>query len=154
MNSIRLYAVPLIIAAFSVVVIVLAMQLDKSPPMIVGDSMQPRSFPIFLMVLNLILVALLVMQLRKNPPAAIQLEPLSTWGSIALFALFYVLTVTVDMFIAIAIVMLLMCWLWGERRWLVAVLLAIVTPLSIFLVFDSVLKIRFPRGLFTNWWYS
>jgi len=47
-----------------------------------------------------------------------------------------------------------MCWLWGERRWLVAVLLAIVTPLSIFLVFDSVLKIRFPRGLFTNWWYS
>jgi len=71
MNSIRLYAVPLIIAAFSVVVIVLAMQLDKSPPMIVGDSMQPRSFPIFLMVLNLILVALLVMQLRKNPPAAI-----------------------------------------------------------------------------------
>lgn len=154
MSKARLYAVPLIIALFSVVVIVLALQLKKSPPMIVGDSMQPRSFPIFLMVLNLILTGILVLQFRKNPPAEIPLEPITTWGSIALFALFYVVTVTVDMFIAIAVVMLLMCWLWGERRWLIALLLAIVTPLTIFLVFDSVLKIRFPRGLFTNWWYS
>ena len=154
MTNVRTYAIPLIIALFSIVVIVLALQLDKSPPMIVGDSMQPRSFPIFLMLLNLTLVAVLVLQFRKNPPASIPLEPLPTWGSIALFAVFYVLTVTIDMFIAIAVVMLLMSWLWGERRWLVALLLAIVTPLTIFLVFDSVLKIRFPRGLFTNWWYS
>lgn len=116
--------------------------------------MQPRSFPIFLMVLNLVLAGLLVLQFRKNPPASIPLEPISTWGSIALFGVFYGVTVTVDMFIAIAVVMLLMCWLWGERRWLVAVLLAVVTPLTIFLLFDSVLRIRFPRGLFTNWWYS
>jgi len=154
MTFVRVYAVPVIIAVFSVVVILLALQLDKSPPMIVGDSMQPRSFPIFLMVLNLVLVGFLVLQFRKNPPAAIPLEPIPTWGSIALFGVFYVITVTVDMFIAIAVVMLLMCWLWGERRWLVALLLAIVTPVSIFLLFDSVLKIRFPRGLFTNWWYS
>jgi len=154
MTIVRTYAVPLIIVIFSIVVIALALQLDKSPPMIVGDSMQPRSFPIFLMLLNLALVGVLVLQLRKNPPASIPLEPLPTWGSIALFGVFYVLTVTIDMFIAIAVVMLLMSWLWGERRWLVALLLAIVTPVTIFLVFDSVLKIRFPRGLFTNWWYS
>lgn len=154
MSAVRIYIIPLIIAIFSVVVIALALQLDKSPPMIVGDSMQPRSFPIFLMVLNLLLVALLVWQFRRSPPAAVPLEPISTWGSIVLFGVFYVLTVTVDMFIAIAVVMLLMCWLWGERRIWVALSLAIVTPLTIFLVFDSVLKIRFPRGLFTNWWYS
>jgi hypothetical protein len=154
MSAVRIYIIPLIIALFSGVVIVLALQLDKSPPMIVGDSMQPRSFPIFLMVLNLVLVAFLVWQFRRNPPAAVPLEPISTWGSIVLFGVFYVLTVTVDMFIAIAVVMLLMCWLWGERRIWVALSLAIVTPLTIFLVFDSVLKIRFPRGLFTNWWYS
>lgn len=154
MTYVRMYAVPLIIALFSVVVIALALQLDKSPPMIVGDSMQPRSFPIFLMILNMVLVGFLVLQIRKSPPAAIPLEPIATWGSIALFGVFYILTVTVDMFIAIAVVMLLMCWLWGERRWLVAVLLAIVTPLTIFLLFDTVLRIRFPRGLFTNWWYS
>ena len=154
MTNVRIYVVPLIIAVFSVVVIVLALQLDKSPPMIVGDSMQPRSFPIFLMVLNLILTCVLVMQFRRSSPVAIPLEPIATWGSIALFGVFYVLTVTVDMFIAIAVVMLLMCWLWGERRWLIALLLAIVTPLTILLLFDSVLRIRFPRGLFTNWWYS
>ena len=154
MSFVRLYAIPAIIALFSVVVVVLAIQLDKSPPMIVGDSMQPRSFPIFLMILNLVLVGVLILQFRRNPPAKTPLEPIATWGSIALFGIFYVLTVTVDMFIAIAVVMLLMCWLWGERRWWVALLLSIVTPLTIFLLFDSVLKIRFPRGLFTNWWYS
>ena len=37
--------VPGIIAAFSVVIIYLALQLKLSPPMIVGHSMQPRSFP-------------------------------------------------------------------------------------------------------------
>ena len=51
--------VPIVLTTISVVIIYLALQLDLSPPMIVGDSMQPRSFPIFLMILNLILTAVL-----------------------------------------------------------------------------------------------
>lgn len=149
----RVFVIPLIMTVFAVVVIVLSLQLDKSPPMIVGDSMQPRAFPIFLMVLLLILTGLLLMQFIRNEPKSIPLEPLTTWGSIALMVVFYVVTKYVDMFIAVAVVMFFMGLLWGSRWW-VALITAIVTPASIFLLFDTVLRIRFPRGLFTNWWYS
>jgi len=122
--------------------------------MIVGDSMQPRAFPIFLMILNLILVGLLLLQNLKNPPAPIEWEPVATWGSIALMVLMYLLTRYVDFFVAIAAVIFGLCLLWGERRWWVVLLTTVVTPSAIFLLFDQVLRIRFPRGLFTNWWYS
>ena len=50
--------------------------------------------------------------------------------------------------------MFVLSLLWGERRIWAAGILATVTPLAIFLLFDSVLKVRFPRGLLTNWYYG
>ena len=66
--------IPGILAAFSGVVIYLALQLTRSPPMIVGHSMQPRSFPIFLMVINLILIGILAWECMRNPPKPVELE--------------------------------------------------------------------------------
>ncbi len=146
--------IPGVITAFSLAVIWAALQLDLSPPMIVGDSLQPRAFPILLMVINLILAALLAIQYRAKPPKKIARDGLQTWGSVALFAIFYPLTVYLDMLIAIAVVMFLMCLLWGERRIHVAGAVALATPAAIFLLFDMVLRIRFPRGLLTNWYYG
>jgi uncharacterized membrane protein len=152
--NIRHLIVPAVLAVFSAAVIWLSLQLDISPPMIVGKSMQPRSFPIFLMVLNLILVAFLTVQIYRSPPAELKAAPFATWGSILIMCLFYILTVTLDMFIGIALSMFLLALLWGERRWLVATATALITPLLIFLLFDNVLKIRFPRGVLTNWYYG
>ena len=56
---VRPLIVPAVIAV-SVAVIAVALQLEESPPMIVGDSLQPRAFPIFLMSINLLLVGFLV----------------------------------------------------------------------------------------------
>ncbi|GIR15766.1 MAG: hypothetical protein CM15mP28_2360 [Pseudomonadota bacterium] len=92
------WIVPGVITMFSCVVIYLSLQLDLSPPMIVGHSMQPRAFPIFLMVINLILIGLLTYQFYKNPPASIPLEPFHTWGTIILLIVFYGLTVAADFF--------------------------------------------------------
>ena len=150
----RSLILPALIAAFSVVVIWASLQLDESPPMIVGEAMQPRAFPIFLMVTNLILVALLTVQFLRTPPESVKVEGYPTWGSMALLAVFYPLTVFLDMFIGITVVMFLMALLWGERRIWVAGSVAIATPLFIFFLFDSVLKVRFPRGLITNWYYG
>ena len=130
------------------------LQLDLSPPMIVGHSMQPRAFPIFLMVINLILIGLLPYQFFKNPPASIPLEPFHTWGTIILLIVFYGLTVAADFFLAIAVVMFLMCILWGEKRIPVALSTALVTPFLIFVLFDQVLMIRFPRGIILDWYYG
>lgn len=150
----NIYIIPLIITIFSLAVIAIALQLDTSPEMIVGDSMQARSFPIFLMILQLILVGILTFQFYKNNPKTVPLEKFHTWGSMLLFLLFYLLTVYTDMFIGIFVVIFLMSLLWGEKRLWVAFLTATVTPGLVFLLFDFVLKIRFPRGILMNLYYG
>ncbi len=150
----QFYLIPGVISIFSVVIIWLSLQLDLSPAMIVGDSMQPRAFPIFLMVINLVLAGLLAVQYWKSPPKPVAWGEHHTWSTIALFIVFYFVTVHVDLFIAIFLVMFVMCYLWGERRVFVAGTVALVTPITMFFLFDLVLKVRFPRGLLTNWYYG
>ena len=149
----KLYITPIFLAFFSIAIILISLQLDTSPEMIVGDSMQARSFPIFLMVINLILISVLFLQFFKNYPEKIELEIFTTWFSMFLFLLFYFLTITTDMFIGITVCMFLMGYTWGEKRLWVNLCNAVITPGLIFLLFDSVLKIRFPRGLLTNMYY-
>ena len=92
----KFYTVPLFLTIFSIIVIGISLQLDTSPEMIVGDSMQARSFPIFLMVLNLVLISVLTFQYKTNNPEPIKLEKFPTWGSMGLFLIFYLLTVYTD----------------------------------------------------------
>ena len=149
----KLYVTPILLALFSIAIILISLQLDISPEMIVGDSMQARSFPIFLMVINLILISVLFLQFFRNYPEKIKLEIFTTWFSMFLFLLFYFLTITTDMFIGITVCMFLMGYTWGEKRLWVNLCNAVITPGLIFLLFDSVLRIRFPRGLLTNMYY-
>ena len=150
----KFYIVPLFLTIFSIIVIGISLQLDTSPEMIVGDSMQARSFPIFLMVLKLVLLAVLTFQYKAKNPDPINLEKFPTWGSMGLFLIFYLLTVYTDMFIGIFVVMFLLGLLWGEKRIWLSFLTATLTPLLIFLLFDFVLKIRFPRGILMNLYYG
>ena len=85
----KIYLIPLILAIFSLSVIAISLQLDTSPEMIVGDSMQARSFPIFLMLLKLVLIAVLTFQYKAKNPDPIKLEKFPTWGSMGLFLIFY-----------------------------------------------------------------
>jgi putative tricarboxylic transport membrane protein len=150
----KLYITPILLALFSIAIILISLQLDTSPEMIVGDSMQARSFPIFLMVINLILICFLALQFFKNYPKIIELEIFTTWFSMFLFLLFYFLTITTDMFIGITVCMFLMGYTWGEKRMWVNLSNAIITPGLIFILFDYVLRIRFPRGILTNIYYG
>ena len=105
----KLYFIPLFLTVFSFVVIFLSLQLDTSPEMIVGDSMQARSFPIFLMVINLLLIGILSLQFYKTYPKEVELEKFPTWSSMLLFLVFYILvTISGDLFVAIPVIMFLM----------------------------------------------
>ena len=151
----KLYIIPLFLTLFSFAVIYLSLQLDTSPEMIVGDSMQARSFPIFLMVINLLLVGILSLQFYKTYPKEVELEKFPTWSSMLLFLIFYIIIfISGDMFVAIPIVMFLMGLTWGQKKIWISLANAIVTPLSIFLLFDYVLQVRFPRGWLTNIYYG
>ena len=151
----KLYFIPLFLTVFSFVVISLSLQLDTSPEMIVGDSMQARSFPIFLMVINLLLIGILSLQFYKTYPKEVELEKFPTWSSMLLFLVFYILIqVSGDMFVAIPVVMFLMGLTWGQKKIWISLKNAIITPMSIFFLFDYVLQVRFPRGWLTNIYYG
>ncbi|MDA9649055.1 tripartite tricarboxylate transporter TctB family protein [Alphaproteobacteria bacterium] len=151
----KLYFIPLFLTVFSFVVIFLSLQLDTSPEMIVGDSMQARSFPIFLMVINLLLIGILSLQFYKTYPKEVELEKFPTWSSMLLFLVFYILIqVSGDMFVAIPVVMFLMGLTWGQKKIWISLTNAIITPMSIFFLFDYVLQVRFPRGWLTNIYYG
>ena len=151
----KLYFIPLFLTVFSFVVIFLSLQLDTSPEMIVGDSMQARSFPIFLMVINLLLIGILSLQFYKTYPKEVELEKFPTWSSMLLFLVFYILIqVSGDMFVAIPVVMFLMGLTWGQKKLWISLTNAIITPMSIFFLFDYVLQVRFPRGWLTNIYYG
>jgi len=151
----KLYFIPLFLTVFSFVVIFLSLQLDTSPEMIVGDSMQARSFPIFLMVINLLLIGILSLQFYKTYPKEVELEKFPTWSSMLLFLVFYILIqVSGDMFVAIPVVMFLMGLTWRQKKIWISLTNAIITPMSIFFLFDYVLQVRFPRGWLTNIYYG
>jgi hypothetical protein len=96
----------------------------------------------------------MIWQFFKSPPKSSIAERFPTIGSILLFGLFYILASYIDLFIGIATVIFLMSRLWGNKQILSNLALAVITPLTIFLLFDLVLKIRFPRGLLTDWYYG
>ena len=150
----KYFILPISIIILSSVIIGVALNLEEAAQIIVGDGLQPRVFPIFLMTLNIFLALIMIWQFFKSPPKSSIAERFPTIGSILLFGLFYILASYIDLFIGIATVIFLMSRLWGNKRILSNLALAVITPLTIFLLFDLVLKIRFPRGLLTDWYYG
>jgi len=148
------FAVPAGVFLFAGVVAYLTTTFDKASPLIVGDSMQPRDFPLFLMAIISILNVVVIVQTINDPPKARNLEPWQTWASMSLLGVFFLLAVYADMFLGLIVAMFAMCMIWGERRIWVAALVAVLTPAIIFFVFDLVLQVRFPRGILTNLWYG
>lgn len=148
------FAVPVGVFLFAGIVAYMTTTFEKASPMIVGDAMQPRDFPLFLMVLICILNVIVILQTIQSPPRARAMEPWQTWASMALLGVFFVLAITADMFLGLIVAMFLMTIIWGERRLWVAGLVATVPPAIIFFTFDQVLKVRFPRGVLTTFWYG
>ena len=148
------FLVPAVIFAFCAAVTWLALHLDTAPAIVIGEAMQPRSFPMFLMALIAVLNVILIWQLVAGNRMPRVSQPVPTWASMGLMVVFYLITTYADLFLALALVIFAMCLVWGERRYWLAGLVAIVTPVSIFFLFDLVLKIRFPRGILTELYYG
>ena len=148
------WLVPAVIFAFCAVVVYFALQLDTAPAIVIGEAMQPRSFPIFLMGLIALLNALLVYQLVNGSRMPHPRQTPQTWITMLLMIVFYGLTTYVDMFVGLIVVIFVMSLAWRERRYWLAGLVAVVTSTTVFFLFDLVLKIRFPRGVLTELYYG
>ena len=148
------YVVPAFIFLFCAAVTYVSLTFEEALPLIVGHSMQPRVFPIFLMAVIAILNLGLIIYVLRNPPKERAWERGVTWASAALMLLFWVVTEYVDMMVALVVTMFLLCIVWGERRLWVAALVAFGTTIAIFFTFDQILEVRFPRGLLTDRYYG
>jgi hypothetical protein len=148
------WLVPGIIFAFCAIAAAIALQFDEAPEIVIGPAMQPRSFPIFLCSIIAILNVVLIWQLIAGARMPEARQPLETWVTVLLMGVFYLITTYADMFLALAVVIFLMCIAWGERRYWLAAMVAVLTPASIFFLFDLVLEVRFPRGILTNLYYG
>ena len=79
--------------------------------------------------------------------------PMNAWVSMGRFAVF-ALVAQIDLFLGLGVFAGLLAFVWGERRVWALVLVAVSSPALIFLLFDEVFHIRFPRGVLTNLWYG
>jgi len=76
-----------------------------------------------------------------------------TLGTLLLMLVFALIT-QVDLFLALALFAVALSFYWGERKLYRLLMVGLVVPVSVFFLFDQVFKIRFPRGLLTNYWYG
>lgn len=122
---------------------------ERMPP-ILKRGIQPSDFP--QLVAGLIIFLSLLM-LRFDPVRVSERVGGKTWASLALMALFGLLTL-VDFFLALGVFAAALAALWGERRRGPLALVGLGVPLFVFFLFDLAFAIRFPRGLLTSLWYG
>ena len=137
-------------------------QFDRVPPILLR-GMQPADFPQMVLLLIVSLCVGLLYQALRN----VQQEPttdagaddftramsFNVWKTMGLFLVFAAIA-PVDLFLGLGVFALCLTALWGERRLWALVLVCLISPLFIFLLFDQVFEIRFPRGILTNLWYG
>lgn len=143
------YAVPCGTIAFCLLAYWFSTQFDRVPPILLR-GMQPSDFP--QMILMLIIALSILVALFDRP---IEHQPIgrNVWTSLGLFVVFAILA-QIDLFLGLGVFAGALAWSWGERRVWGIGLVTLVSPLAIFLLFDMVFRIRFPRGLLTNLWYG
>ncbi|ABV94183.1 hypothetical protein Dshi_2449 [Dinoroseobacter shibae DFL 12 = DSM 16493] len=143
------FAVPCGTIVFCMIAYWLSTQFDRVPPILLR-GMQPSDFPqmVLLLIMALSVLVMIFDAPKENKPVG----P-NVWVSLGLFVVF-ALVAQIDLFLGLGVFAGCLAWTWGERRpWGIG-LVSVLSPLLIFLLFDLVFRIRFPRGLLTNLWYG
>ena len=143
------YAVPCGTIVLCMIAYWLSTQFDRVPPILLR-GMQPEDFP---QMVLLLIMALSVLVMVFDKPVDHAPIGIIVWTSLGLFVVFALLA-QVDLFIGLGVFAAALAWNWGERRYWSLGLVGLISPALIFLFFDLVFRIRFPRGLLTNLWYG
>ena len=143
------WAVTFVIISFCGATFWISTTFDRMPP-ILKRGIQPADFPQLILILMLVLT---VAMIWLDPIIVDKRLDRKTVGSLVLFGVFGGLTF-IDLFLALGAVAALLAMFWGERRWHAVVGIGLMMPALIFLLFDQVFEIRFPRGILTNLWYG
>lgn len=143
------WLIPLGIVAFCIAAIELTTAFERMPP-ILKRGIQPSDFP---QIVAGLIIALTLLSLWREPIKISEKLGRRTWGTIALVAIFPLISL-IDFFLALGVFAACLAFFWGERRVVFLGLVGALVPFAVFLLFDLVFDIRFPRGLLTSIWYG
>ena len=147
------FKVSFIIIFISLILLIVTFFFDTVPP-ILNRGIQPATFPKGLLIL-IILLTLVVYFLSLKKPWKIEKKlPNTFFKTLYIFIIFVIITKTLDFFLAISVLSLLVSYIWGEKRIFYLLLVSIIFPAIVFVFFETILGLRFPPGIITNIYYN
>jgi len=147
------FKVSFIIIFVSTILLISTFTFDIVPP-ILNRGIQPATFPKALLVI-IISLTLVVFYLSIKKPWKIEKKlPRTFFLTLLNFILFVIVSKTLDFFLAISLLSVLVSYFWGERRILYLILVSVIFPIIVFIFFETILGLRFPPGIITNIYYQ
>ena len=147
------FKVTFVIIFISLILLFATFFFDTVPP-ILNRGIQPSTFPKGLLILIIFLTLVIYLLSLKNPWKKEKKLPNTFFKTLYIFILFVIIAKTLDFFLAISVLSLLISYFWGERRIFYLLLVSIIFPFIVFIFFESILGLRFPPGIITNIYYN
>ncbi len=142
-----------LIIIISSILLIVTFTFDIVPP-ILNRGIQPATFPKALLVLIICLALVVYILSIKFPWKKEKKLPKPFYITLYNFILFIIIAKTLDFFLAISVLSFLISYFWGERRIKALLLVSILFPIIVFVVFETILGLRFPPGIITNIYYK
>ncbi|MDA8559506.1 tripartite tricarboxylate transporter TctB family protein [Candidatus Pelagibacter bacterium] len=126
---------------------------DEVPP-ILNRGIQPATFPKALLILIISLSLIVFFVSLKTPWQRQKKLPNTFYITLISFIVFIIISNTLDFFLGISVLSVMVSYFWGERRIFYLILVGIIFPAIVFVFFETFLGLRFPPGIITNIYYS
>jgi len=147
------FKVSFVIIIFSLTLLFTTFFFDTVPP-ILNRGIQPATFPKGLLIIIISLTLIVYFLSLKKPWKIEKILPSTFFKTLYSFILFIIIAETLDFFLAISTLSLLISYSWGEKRILYLLLVSIIFPAIVFIFFETILGLRFPPGIITNIYYN
>ena len=147
------FIVSSVIIFFSSILLFVTFTFDIVPP-ILNRGIQPATFPKALLIIIILLTSLIYYLSIKNPWKKEKKLPNSFYITLFSFILFTIISKTLDFFLGISILSIMVSYFWGEKRLFYLLLVGIIFPIIVFIFFETILGLRFPPGIITNLYYG
>ena len=147
------FKVSFIIILISLILLFTTFFFDTVPP-ILNRGIQPATFPKGLLVLIISLTLVVYFLSIKTPWKTEAILPSTFFKTLYSFILFVIIAKTLDFFLAISVLSLLVSHFWGEKRIFYLLLVSVIFPVIVFIFFETILGLRFPPGVITNIYYN
>ena len=147
------FKVSFIIIFISTILLITTFTFDIVPP-ILNRGIQPATFPKGLLVLIITLTSIVYYLSIKKPWDIKKRLPSSFYLTLLSFIFFIIISKTLDFFLAISLLSAFVSYCWGERRIIYLILVSIIFPIIVFILFETILGLRFPPGIITNIYYQ